>query len=327
MSGVSKCLGSRLARAISHRHTPCNEPNINFRSNLFDVCTHAKTWCYKTCGSPSQWPVRQWDIGQDLAVWAIRSHQLEENFSISPKNRYQLNLVPNRAFVSANQWADNICNAILRFQRNAFYSKSPQAIRRWIMPAVYLGLTGPNFAITLNGKCLDRSITDAVDNVCYLEFTRRLALRPTQGVLIRLKEFLYIKPEMIGRQSYLRRFIEGKTKTHTRAMYTDANYRIAVIYQYAVREKWEINSAIHKAALKEATKSYKYLRCPCCVELVGGYSSTQGPVTGSHSFTSHAEKSSGLYGNSRHYQFYCMNDKVQSVREHIPIPVQGYHVL
>ena len=29
----------------------------------------------------------------------------------------------------------------------------------------------------------------------------------------------------------------------------------------------------------------------------------------------HAEKFSGLYGNSRHYQFYCMNDQVKTVRD------------
>ena len=179
-----------------------------------------------------------------------------------------------------------------------------------------IGLTEPNFATTLNGKCLDRSITDAVDNACDLEFARRLALRPTQGVLIRLKEFLYIKPEMFGRQSYLRRYVEGKTKTHTRAMYTDAKYRIGIIYQCAIGENWEIDSKEYKLALKDATTSYTHLRCPCCVNLISE-SNLQGIGTTNHPFTSHAGKSSGLYGNSRHYQFYCMNNQVKAVREHM----------
>ena len=38
---------------------------------------------------------------------------------------------------------------------------------------------------------------------------------------------------MIGRQSNLRRSLEGKTKTHTRAMYVDSDYRKAIIYTYA----------------------------------------------------------------------------------------------
>ena len=64
---------------------------------------------------------------------------------------------------------------------------------------------------------------------------------------------------MIGRQSYHRRFLEGKTKTHTRAMYTDVEYRKAIIYNYAKNEGWEENKKKFRYATKEATKSYKYL--------------------------------------------------------------------
>ena len=75
-----------------------------------------------------------------------------------------------------------------------------------------------NFIITFNGTCLDRCVSSAVENACNAEFIRRLAQRPTQGLLLRLHNEVYIKPEMIGRQSYHRRVLEGKTKTHTRAM-------------------------------------------------------------------------------------------------------------
>jgi hypothetical protein len=119
---------------------------------------------------------------------------------------------------------------------------------------------------------------------------------------------------MIGRQSYLRRFLEGKTRTHTRAMYTDADYRKGIVYTYALQEGWEADTVKFKAALKQAAKSYKFLRCPCCMGHLNHHSA-QRTSECSIMFASHAEKDSGLYGNSRHYQFYCMNDSVQAVRE------------
>jgi len=86
------------------------------------------------------------------------------------------------------------------FKRNAIISQDMSETRKWCSPAVALGPTGSNFIITLNGKCLDRIVSTAVDEAFKQEFIRRLAHRPTQGLLlIRLQNgFLFIKPEMIG---------------------------------------------------------------------------------------------------------------------------------
>jgi hypothetical protein len=74
--------------------------------------------------------------------------------------------------------------------------------------------------------------------MCDLEFVKRLAARPTQGLIIRMRDSIFIKPEMIERQSFLRRSLEGKTKTHTRAMYTDLEYRKAIVYAHAKIANW-----------------------------------------------------------------------------------------
>jgi hypothetical protein len=322
MSGVSKCLGSRLARASAYHHSMQSDPAGIFRSNITDLCSHAKDWCYTSNGEQSLWKVDQWNPGGLRSVWAIRSHQLAESFIISPKNRYGSNLVPNRTFVSANQWADNVCNAITSFQRNATASKCNRSMRRWILPAASLGITGPNFIITLNGKCLDRNISVAVENACDLEFMRRLALRPTQGLVIRLKNSLLIKPEMLGRQSFLRRYIEGKTKTHTRSMYTDKDYLTGIVYLYAKKENREKDKEHFKANLKIASKLYKFLRCPCCLQLDAFCStelyhdSIESNSNAKYSILSRdrTENNSGLYGNSRHYLFYCLQQHVADVR-------------
>lgn len=112
---------------------------------------------------------------------------------------------------------------------------------------------------------MDRCISTAVEDACTTEFIRRLAQRPTQGKLIRLQDHIFLKPEMIGRQSFHRRFLEGKVKTHTHAMYTDSKYRTAIVYTYASSEGWANNKNDFRHALKNATKNYKYLRCPFCV--------------------------------------------------------------
>ena len=317
MSGVSKCLGSRLAHAISYHQQTCDTISNNTTFHITEFYLHAKEWCFMNTGEESLWKTTQWDNGQSRTIWAIRSHQLEESFVISSKNRYRSNIVPNRTFVSANQWADNICNAILRFQRNAFHSKCPQNLRKWFLPKVSIGITGPIFILTFNGVSLDRSVSTAIEDICDLEFIRRIALRPTQGLIIRLRKSLFVKPEMIGRQGYLRRSLEGKTKTHTRAMYTDVEYRKAIIYKYAIDELWENDSERFACTLKKATKCYVYLRCPCCIDTVGTYSSSdleqKAPTV--FPFPQDANSNSGFYGNLRHYRFYCLNDNIQAIRD------------
>ena len=318
MSGVSKNLGTRLARAIAFHQTPSEVQFTTAGSSLFELCNHAKQWCFTSNGEQSSWNLSQWDIGTNHAIWAIRSHQLTESFSISPKNRYKDHLVPNRAFVSANQWADNICNAILRFQRNATFSKQPPELRRWLLPNVTLGITGPVFILTHRGKCLDRSVTTAVEHACDLEFIKRIASRPTQGLILRLKDAILLKPEMIGRQSYLRRSLEGKTKTHTRAMYVDSTYRKAFVQQCI--KQWGDPSDSLVSALKLATKSYKYLRCPCCITILHHENTTTLNDNTKHpSNLLHLQHgpivNSGLYANLRHYRFYCLHPTVCDVRQ------------
>ena len=113
---------------------------------------------------------------------------------------------------------------------------------------------------------------------------------------------------MIGRHSYHRRYIEGKTKTHTRAIYTDAAYRQAIVYTYAMNESWSEDHGKIQYALKEATKNYRYLRCPFCVSKIeAGHTS--------HIFHQHATVNSGLFGNSRHYRYYCLNEQIMEVRQ------------
>jgi len=318
MSGVSKCLGSRLARVIAdHKQESTNIiPSHLFYSNLVDLCLHAKNWCFNHTGEESLWKTSQWDCNPCRTVWAIRSHQLEESFSISPKNRYGTDTIPNRSFVSANQWADNVCNVILRFQRNAFHSNCPRELRKWLPPIVSLGITGPIFSLTFNGVCLDRSVSTAVEHLCDMEFIKRLASRPTQGLIIRLRRSFFFKPEMIGRQSYLRRSLEGKTKTHTRAMYTDCEYRKTIVYTLAKSENWESNSTKLLSAFKLASKSYHYLRRPCCVNALQCDFATDTTTNNHHLFylENGATANSGLYGNLRHYRFHCLNTQVQAVR-------------
>ena len=146
---------------------------------------------------------------------------------------------------------------------------------------------------------------------------RRLASRSTQGILIRLKDHLLLKPEMIGRQSYLRRSLEGKTKTHTRAIYMDTDYRKAIVYWYEGTSTPENDSNSIAIALKTATKNYKYLRCPCCVNILTAVPRQTDNMLDQHLFLLHNDTTehSGLYGNLRHYRFYCLSNEVRAVRD------------
>jgi hypothetical protein len=117
-----------------------------------------------------------------------------------------------------------------------------------------------------------------------------------------MRDSIFLKPEMIGRQSHIRRSLEGKTKTHTRAMYTDLSYRKAIVYAHGTIANWENDEEKFRSFLKTATKSYKHLYCPCCIDLLG-LAQKDDTIT-----------LNGLYGNLRHYRFYCLNEDVKAIR-------------
>ena len=96
MAGVSKFLGTRLSNAISKfQNYEINLYNP-YNSSIIELCQHAKNWCFNSSGEQSSWKVTQWEPGQLRTAWAIRSHQLDSSFRISPKNRYGSLLVPNK---------------------------------------------------------------------------------------------------------------------------------------------------------------------------------------------------------------------------------------
>jgi len=152
---------------------------------------------------------------------------------------------------------------------------------------------------------------------------RRLAQRPTQGLMIRLKNHLFLQPDMIGRQSYLRRYIEGKTKTHTRAMYTDHEYLNGIVYLHALHGNWQNDTHKLQVNISQASKLYTFLSCPCCLQITapclsGNINADANTLTihDQYSPLSHDndDEHSGLYGNSRHYLFYCHQENITNVR-------------
>lgn len=64
LAGVSKCLGSRLAFAISKHQSIFDIPQSFFESNIIEFCIHAKRWCYSSSGDSSLWHLRQWAPAQ-----------------------------------------------------------------------------------------------------------------------------------------------------------------------------------------------------------------------------------------------------------------------
>jgi hypothetical protein len=113
------------------------------------------------------------------------------------------------------------------------------------VPQVKLGIDGPEYNITFNGQCIDRTISDEVEAACDREFLLRFSKKATQVLLLRHHKELAISPEMLGRRSYVRRVIviEGKTKTHTRAMYTDGGYRRGHVLASAIKGGWDNDEA------------------------------------------------------------------------------------
>ena len=100
-------------------------------------------------------------------------------------------------------------------------------------------------------------------------------------------------------------------------MYTDAEYRRAIIYKYAIHELWENDSVKIACTLKKTTKCYVYLRCPCCIDIFGTHFNSDVEQNDQNMlpFQRDAKPNSGFYGNLRHYRFYCLKDNIQAIRD------------
>jgi len=54
----------------------------------------------------------------------------------------------------------------------------------------------PNIRANFQWEMPDRSVTSAIEDAWNLEFVKCLATRPTQGLIICLKDSIFLKPEM-----------------------------------------------------------------------------------------------------------------------------------
>ena len=100
-------------------------------------------------------------------------------------------------------------------------------------------------------------------------------------------------------------------------MYTDSEYRRAIVYTHAKLGSWHDNPTKLASALKIATKTYIYLCCPHCTSNLHPISQPTDNNDYDHhlfSLQDGVTVNSGLYGNLRHYRFFCTNEMIQSVR-------------
>ena len=82
-------------------------------------------------------------------------------------------------------------------------------------------------------------------------------------------------------------------------MYTDMEYRKAIVYKYAIDELWDNDLEKIACSLKSATKTYEFLRCPCCIDIFGTHSLNVLDQTASTilPLQNDATSKKGFYGN------------------------------
>ena len=92
----------------------------------------------------------------------------------------------------------------------AFFQKPPDEL---------IGIHGPNFTLTHDGKVIDTSTTEYRQMICNKEMILQASKLKKQGLFLHLQDSTTLCPETLGRTSLYQRLLGGLTAHHTCILY------------------------------------------------------------------------------------------------------------
>ena len=223
-----------------------------------------------------KWPKIYRDRDTRHPIFLVDSHQMEDQGKLT-KKRYK-ELVPCKAFVTANELADKVCMVALGVEKGNLALKclpTPEDIR---YPPDTLRFIFSHLGKTCNGETPTTIETLVKDTLC-----RAAASKQEQGRIIRIIDKINLSPSIIGRKGAYSNQIRHLAQSHSQNCYRNSEY-------CRLHEKY---GNVPKVESRELQK-YLLTQCPFC---------KKEPIKRE------------VKGNSRHHHVYCENIRINAVRE------------
>ena len=284
ISGVGKCIGSKMERAFVRIMENEGSRKRVIADKLRKFVEVSKKWTDTNIqlrgddkSVPTTWSRTYWDDNHLIPILKVDSHQLNINgTTIKNRPRYS-SLIPNIFMLSCNHHAD-ICADLISHTRFDT-PKIPSSIS---IPESQL-----RFSITWGGKGIDRHVSNFAHEIIQQERLKRLRTKATQGLPWRLihtsKGWLEIQ-----RMKRLMQSLKGFTRTHSRSVYKSTIYR-----SICMNKKFQTKDPKEKSHLYQLSKNdwnKTLVTCMWC------------------------ENHAKVKGNRYHSILFCKHENLQSYR-------------
>jgi len=221
ISGVGKCIGSKMERAfvrmenkgISDKEDADKlEKFVEVSHNWTD--TNLEQQSNNGISVTTSWSKRYWDNNNLVPILKVDSHQLHvDGTKIKSRPRYP-SLVPNLFLLSCNHHADMCADLIA----HSIFD-TPDIPTTISIPESQL-----RFTITWGGKGIDKHVSDFAHEMIQRERLKRLQTKATQGLPWRLIHTSKEWSELRGMKR-LMQSLKGFSRTHSRSVYKSTVYR------------------------------------------------------------------------------------------------------
>ena len=163
------------------------------------------------------------DNDSTRGILKVNSHQLDETGShIRDKRRYP-SLIPNLSLLSANHLADKVADIPTR-NKSQIINEQDLSIHNPPSPL--------RFFLTIDGKTVDKHISNILPIRFTMEKIKRLKTKKTQGLLWRLFDHVTISWKDMQFHKGVQRLLLGLSRTHTRSLYKSTTYREGILREY-----------------------------------------------------------------------------------------------
>ena len=166
---------------------------------------------------PQKWRKDYYDDNTLRSFLKVNSHQLnDEGLQILLKKPRYPALIPNLCMLNANHLADRIADIPLT-KTFAASELCDYDIKNPISPL--------RFTININGQSVDKHISNALRKIFINERVKRIKTKETQGLLWRVIKSSNMTWEQISTHKGYLRSLLGLSKTHSRSIYKNVNYK------------------------------------------------------------------------------------------------------
>jgi len=211
-----------------------------------DACILGKTWVRtnnteesSSENSTLHWEDSYFDHHPFRSIWKVNSHQLNQDGTKIKENPRYKNLIPNLCTLSTNHHADTSADIIKKFPTEGV--------------TIDIATSNMKYFLTIHGESIDRHTTSALITAFANERVKRLKTKSTQGLIWRWYNDVTISWDELDLHKGWFRCLLGLSRSHTRCLYKNENYRLNCKQQALDSSKDKLFSGLLHTATNQKT--------------------------------------------------------------------------